>query len=92
MEQELSSCAACFYEPFMDTIDSQIMYHIVSVNPLTEWTNVDGRDVNFFLCHTCLTEYIGVSMNFMHTVFEVHFRQVYLVRDIKPPIHQSTNF
>jgi hypothetical protein len=86
MGQELSSCAACFYEPSLDSIDPEIMYHISSIA---------GRDVNFFLCDTCLTEYysreyIVLCQSSQYTynpMVEVHFHQVYLVRD-----HQSTNF
>ena len=84
--QELSSCAACFYEPSLDSVDPEIMYHISSIA---------GRDVNFFLCDTCLTEYysreyIVLCQSSQYTynpMVEVHFHQVYLVRD-----HQSTNF
>ena len=96
MGQELSSCAACFYEPSLDSIDPEIMYHISSIA---------GRDVNFFLCDTCLTEYYSQKMIWMpiennfysqaytlHHIVAVPFHQVYLVRDVKPPIHQSTNF
>ena len=73
MGQELSSCVACFYEPSMDTIDSESMYHI----SLT-WT----RDVNFFLCDTCLTEYMisqgrSLAMNYtFNSMVTVHFHQV----------------
>ena len=88
MGQELSSCVACFYEPSMDTIDPESMYHIqISFTPHGMDVNFQGdlsldQLVNFFLCDSCLKEYMisqgrSLAMNYtFNSTVTVYFHQV----------------